>query len=433
MKYLFIHQNFPGQYQHVVRYLADQPDNQVVFITQNNENAMVGVTKIAYATPKSPPDGAHPFVREFDDAVRNGLAVAEACRVIDAQGFRPDIVIGHNGWGEILFVKDVWPDIPLLGYFEFFYKAHGSDVGFDPEYPMEWIDNPRLRIKNSINLIGLDAVDWGQTPTEWQWRQYPEDHRGRITIIHEGVDSEVAKPDPDAWIDLARLGIRLTRSDEIITYVARNLEPYRGFHIFMRALPEILRRRPNTRILIIGGDEVSYGRPAPDGMKYRELLLQEVGSQIDFDRIHFLGRVPHGLFINILQISSVHIYLTYPFVLSWSFMEAMAAGCLVVGSSTPSVTEVLRDGVNGLLVDFFDTSGIANKVDAVLEHPDRMQKLRDKARQTIIEGYDLRTMALPNQLNLINAVIAGKMESGAPQQTKIPGSARMVEDAPRQP
>ena len=414
MNFLFVHQNFPGQYQHAARYLADQPGNRVVFVTQSNENAMVGVAKVVYSTPQATDGGPHSFVHEFDNAIRNGLGVAEACRVLEAHGFIPDIVIGHNGWGEILFIKDVWPDVPVLGYFEFFYKARGTDVGFDPEYPGHWSDGPRLRTKNAVNLIGLDAVDWGQTPTEWQWQQYPEDRRNRISVVHEGVDTTIATPNPNAWIDLARLGIRLTRNDEVITYVARNLEPYRGFHVFMRAVPEIQRRRPKARILIIGGDEVSYGRPAPNGRKYREMLLQEVGGQIDIDRIHFLGRVPHKLYINVLQVSSVHVYLTYPFVLSWSFMEAMATGCLVVGSATPSVMEVLKDGENGLLVDFFDQAGIADKIDAVLDHPDHMQALRDAARQTIIDAYDLRTVALPNYLKIIDDVVSGRIKSQTP-------------------
>jgi glycosyltransferase involved in cell wall biosynthesis len=413
LKFLFIHQNFPGQYQHVVRHLADQPGNRVVFITQANENEMVGVTKVVYSTPRSPVGAPHIFVREFDDCVRNGFAVMEACRVLAAQGFKPDIVIGHNGWGEILFIKDIWPDVPLLGYFEFFYKAAGTDVGFDPEYPSHWSDGSRLRVKNAINLLGLDVVDWGQTPTEWQRSQYPDDRRGYLSVVHEGVDTEKAKPDPDAWIGIARLGLQITRQDEVITYVSRNLEPYRGFHVVMRTIPEILRRRPNARIILVGGDDVSYGQRAPDGMKYRALLLKELGDGIDLDRVHFLGRVSHRMFVNVLQVSSVHLYLTYPFVLSWSFLEAMSAGCLVLGSDTPSVTEVLHDGENGLLVDFFDQKGIADRIDEVLDHPDRMQALRDNARRTIVEQYDLNTVALPNYLKLIDRVLNGELKAGS--------------------
>ncbi len=407
MKFLFIHQNFPGQYQHVVRHLADQPDNQVVFITQATPNVMKGVGLAIYSTPEVTVEGIHPFIRDLDKGLRNGIGVADTCRVLEGQGFRPDIVIGHNGWGEILFVKDVWPDVPLLGYFEFFYRLDGSDVGFDPEYPSMWPDGPRLRTMNAGNLLGLEAADWGQTPTRWQWSQYPADRRNRISIVHEGVDTSVAKPDAEAWIQFGTPPIRLTRRDEVITYVSRNLEPYRGFHVFMRALPEILRRRPRAHVVVIGGDEVSYGRPPPAGTTYREMLLREVGDRIDLGRVHFVGKIPHSIFINVLQVSSVHIYLTYPFVLSWSFMEAMAAGCLVVASSTPPVTEVMNHGENGLLVDFHDQIGLADRIEAVLDHPDRMQDIRDRARRTIIEGYDLRTIALPRYLRLIENVRTG--------------------------
>ncbi|MDB5362584.1 MAG: glycosyl transferase family 1 [Rhodospirillales bacterium] len=409
MNYLFIHQNFPGQFQHVVRHLADRPQNRVIFITQANTNEMRGVTKLVYEADQTPAVGVHPFLTEFDQATRNGLSVAELCRGLDAQGFRPDIIVGHIGWGETLFLKDVWPDLPVLGYCEFYYHLVGSDVGFDPEYPAHWIDGPRLRAKNAINQLALEAIDWGQTPTGWQQAQYPAHHRPAISVIHEGVDTDIAKPDPDAWIQLQRTGAKLTAGDEVITFVSRNLEPYRGFHIFMRALPALLKRRPKAQVLIIGADGVSYGRAAPTGTTYREMLLAEMGDRIDFDRVHFLGQVSHGLFINVLQLSAVHVYLTYPFVLSWSFMEAMALGCLVIGSATTPVMEVLQDGHNGLLVDFFDGPGLVDRIDEVLSHPDRMQQLRLNARQTILDQYDLKAVALPAYLSLIDDVAAGRL------------------------
>jgi len=414
LNYLFIHQNFPGQYQHVVRHLADRPQNRVFFITQPNTNEMRGVTKLVYPVDEAAAGALHPFLPEFDQAVRNGLGVAELCRGLEAKGIRPDVIVGHAGWGETLFLKDVWPDVPLLGYCEFYYHLAGSDVGFDPEYPAHWIDGPRLRTKNAINHLALEAIDWGQTPTLWQQAQYPAPLRRAISVIHEGVDTDVAKPDPDAWIQLQRTGVKLSAGDEVITFVSRNLEPYRGFHIFMRALPALLKRRPNAQVLIVGADGVSYGRAAPTGTTYREMLLAEVGGEIDFDRVHFLGQISHGLFINILQLSAVHVYLTYPFVLSWSFMEAMAVGCLVVGSATTPVMEVLQDGQNGLLVDFFDGPGLVERIDEALSDPERMQALRANARQTILDQYDLKTVTLPAYLSLIDDVAAGRLRQHEP-------------------
>jgi glycosyltransferase involved in cell wall biosynthesis len=402
---LFIHQNFPAQYRHLARYYADRPGNTVYFITQANDNVMAGVNKITYAPDRANREICDPLTLDFNEAVRTGVAVADVCRRLHAAGIRPDIVIGHNGWGETLFVKDVYPDVPLLAYFEFFYHRNGVDVGFDPEFVSLFDDLARLRTKNAVNLMGIDAADWGHTPTRWQQSLYPPEMRRRISVIHEGVDTDAAAPNPGAWIRLALSGHMLTAMDEVITYVSRNLEPYRGFHIFMRALPEILRRRPRAHAIIVGGDDVSYGYPALPGTTYRERMLQEVGGRLDLDRVHFLGQVPYDVYLNILQVSSAHIYLTYPFVLSWSFIEAMACGCLLIGSATPPVMEVLEDGVNGLSVDFFSPEAIASRVDEVFARPGRLADLRARARETVIANFDLRRRQLPRWEGLIDDIV----------------------------
>jgi glycosyltransferase involved in cell wall biosynthesis len=324
---------------------------------------------------------------------------------LKAQGFSPDIVIGHSGWGETLFVKDVWPDVPLLAYFEFYYRADGADVGFDPRTMPAGIDDPpRLRVKNSINLLAFQSADWGLTATRWQASLYPPQMRRKISVIHEGIDTDKACPGKAA-LKVAGCDQPLTRDGEVITFVTRNLEPYRGFHVFMRALPQILRRRPKARVLIVGGDQVSYGPALPNGATFRQMMLNEVGGGLDVNRVHFLGTVAYDTFIDILRISSVHIYLTYPFVLSWSVLEAMSCGCLVIASAVPSVKEVIRHRHNGLLVDFFDQADLCTQIDAVLDHPDRLQNFRDGARKTILDRFDLRTVTLPRQLALIEAVI----------------------------
>jgi glycosyltransferase involved in cell wall biosynthesis len=364
MIYLFIHQNFPAQYRHLVRYLADQPDNHVYFVTQPNRNEMSGVRKLTYQPELPDERSSHPYVAAFDAAVRTGLAVMHSCRQLLQAGVLPDIIIGHCGWGETLFVKDVFPDTPLLSYFEFFYHPHGVDVGFDAEFASAAADDgARLRVRNAVNWLTFAASDWGHTPTTWQRSLYPATMQARITVLHEGVDTAAVRPNRRAWLRLQREDLVLTSADEVVTYVARNLEPYRGFHILMRALPMILRRRPRAHVLIVGGDGVSYGNPPPSGTTFRALLLRELGGELDLARVHFLGQVSYDVYINVLQVSSVHIYLTYPFVLSWSFLEAMAAGCLVVASATAPVLEVLRDGRNGLAVDFFSAATICDRVD----------------------------------------------------------------------
>jgi glycosyltransferase involved in cell wall biosynthesis len=409
MNILFLHQNFPGQYRHLARRLANRPQNQVYFITQANANTMRAVTKIVYKPALPARDTCHPFSIDVDRAIRTGVAAAEACRALRARGFRPDIAIGHNGWGETLFVKDVFPDTPLLSYFEFFYHAHGVDVDFDPEFASVFGDPARLRTRNAVNLIGFNAADWGHTATNWQRSLYPSEMRRRITAIHEGVDTTRIKPDPDAWFRLPGHDRRLTRQDEVITYVARNLEPYRGFHVFMRALPEILRRRPRAHVIIIGGDRVSYGSPSPVGASYREWLQQELSDSLEWARVHFLGQVAYETYLRVLQVSSAHVYLTYPFVLSWSFAEALACGCLVIGSKTAPVLEILEERVNGLLVDFFSTAELADRVDEVFDHPDRLRELRNRAREMAVAHFDLTTCQLPKWEQLINDLVNGRL------------------------
>lgn len=409
MNFLFLHQNFPGQYKHIARLLAANPRHSVKFITQEKEVKIGGVEKLVYAPNRKPTENLHRYLREMEKAVLNGQEVVRTCLKLNKQGWRPDIAIGHNGWGELLYLKDIWPDVPILGYFEFFYRSKGSDVGFDPAEQAPSIDDgPRLRTLNTVNLLGVNAVDAGMSPTEWQKAQYPKRYHDLIHVIHDGIDTEIVKPNPDVTLKLTD-GQMLGVKNEIVTYVARNLEPYRGFHIFMRALPEILKRRPQAQVLIVGGDGVSYGKRLPDGETYKQRMLNEVGQDLDMARVHFLGKLPYNLFLSVLQASTVHVYLTYPFVLSWSLMESMAAECLIVGSDTAPLKEVIRDGRNGLLTDFFDVKGLVRKVTHALENRERLVPLRKAARQTILEQYDLNTVCLPKQLQLIESLTGRKL------------------------
>ena len=413
MIYVFIHQNFPGQYKNIVRYLAKQPNNTIYFITQNIENSEEGVTKLVYQAHIPSPLNCHEYSTDFDIAVRTGLAVAQVCQSLQQQNVVPDLIAGHCGWGETLFVKDVFPDTPILSYFEFFYHFSYVDVNFDPEFPTEPSEAFRLRARNAVNLLGFDAADWGNTPTEWQRSLYPPEMRTRITTIHEGVDTNVVRPNPHARVELLAGELLLTPTDEVITYVARNLEPYRGFHIFMRAAKEILRRRPNAHIVVIGGDEVSYGPPPRPGETFRGLMLDELGPELAVDRLHFLGQVPYDVYLSVLQISSVHLYLTYPFVLSWSFVEALACGCAIVGSDTPPVLEVLKDNENGLVCDFFSPAAFADRVDEILDHPQKMQRIRDAARQTAVSKFDFETVMRPRWLSLMDDLMNGRRPKSA--------------------
>ncbi len=250
-----------------------------------------------------------------------------------------------------------------------------------------------------MHLLGLEAADLGVSPTHWQRSRYPRELQSKISVVHEGIDTTQLRPDAQAVFDWN--GLRLTREEEVLTYVARDLEPYRGFHSFMRALPEVLAQRPAARVLVVGGDGVSYGQRLPEGQTYRERYWAEVRDRLDASRVHFVGRLPYEVYQRALQVSRCHVYLTYPFVLSWSLLEAMAIGCTIVGSDTAPVREAIRDGHNGLLTDFFDAAGIAQRVVQVLSAPAAHAPLALQARADMVERYDLQTRCLPDWLQLI--------------------------------
>jgi len=406
MKVLFVHQNFPGQYLHLARHFGSQSGHQAVFITQRKDADLPGVRKIVYKPRRTITPQVHHYLRESEAAVLNAQEVARVALDLRKAGFIPDVILGHNGWGEIWYLKDIFPEAALIGYFEFFYRMTGADVGFDPAEPVTPDTAPRLRTKNLGNLLALDTVDLGQCPTEWQKSVYPKRHHPILNVIHEGVDSTLARPDPSARLIIADAKVEISAGDEIITYVARNLEPYRGFPSFMRSLPKILTARPNARVLIVGGDDVSYGARLPPGESYKQKMLAELGDSLDLSRVHFLGKIPYNAFIKVLQVSRVHVYLTFPFVLSWSMLEAMSVGCLIVGSRTQPVQEVIHHGGNGLLVDFFAPEEIAERVVEALEDRRSFASLRQNARQTVLDRYDLQSVCLPAHLRLLNMLVA---------------------------
>ena len=409
MKVLFVHQNFPGQYLHIARALGASTEHEVAFITQRTDADLPGVRKIVYKPARAVTAGIHHYLRETEAGVLNAQNVARVAMELKASGFVPDVMLAHNGWGELWYLKEVFPTTPLIGYFEFFYRRHGADVGFEPGPPLIFDTGPRIRTKNLGNLLALDAADFGQCPTKWQKSLYPQEYQSKLHIVHEGVDTQAVAPNPAARFAVPGTAIELSPDDEVVTYVARNLEPYRGFPSFMRSLPAVLTKRPNARVLVVGGDETSYGPKPADGKPFRQQLLEELGDTIDVSRVHFLGKVPYSSFVKILQVSTVHVYLTYPFVLSWSMLEAMAAGCLIVGSRTQPVQEVIRDGENGVLVDIFAPDEIAGRVIDVLSDRKAFAALRVNARKTIVDNYDLRTICLPAQIRLATMAARGML------------------------
>lgn len=374
----------------------------MVFIGQKNKPTPAGVRRLEYEPHRAVTPKIHPYLASTEAAVLNGQAVARLGFSLKGKGFTPDVMIGNPGWGETLFLKDVWPDTPLISLSEFYYNGRGSDVGFDPEFATGPDAVLRARARSSQHLLAIEAADLAYSPTHWQKAQFPKAYHDKIRVIHDGIDVDALKPNPSAEARLPD-GAVLIAEDEVLTYVSRNLEPYRGFHVFMRALPAILNARPNAHVVIVGGDEVSYGGRPKDAENWREKMLAEVGPLPD--RVRFTGRIPYADYVSLLQVSSVHMYLTYPFVLSWSMLEAMSLGACVIGSATPPVEEVIEDGHNGWLVDFFDTDAMARKVSEALEHRKDMSAVRAAARETVVSRYALKT-CLAEQKALIEAAVS---------------------------
>jgi len=410
MKILFIHQNFPGQFKFLAPALVKLGHKVTGMTMQKNEfSSWQGVQLVHYSAQRGSSPDVHPWVSDFETKTIRSEACFKAALKMRQQGYVPDVIVAHHGWGESLFLKEVWPKAKLGIYCEFFYHTHGADVGFDPEFPVtDEGEVCRLRLKNLNNLLHFEVADAGISPTHWQASTFPEPFKSKITVVHDGIDTQAVAPNPDASLSLKMASgkdLVITRRDEVVTFVNRNLEPYRGYHTFMRALPHLLKERPKARVLLVGSDDVSYGA-RPDAAKYgsakwKDIFASEVRGQIsdaDWQRVHFLGHVPYQYFIPLLQLSTVHVYLTYPFVLSWSLLEAMSAGCAIVASDTQPLREAIVHNETGRLVSFFDPNALTQSVCELLSDQEQRGRLGANAREFAQANYDLQAVCLPKQL-----------------------------------
>ena len=400
MDVLFVHNNFPAQFRSVATAIAQNPGMRVAAIGSRSATELEKIPVQRYSVDVNDVAEIHPFSRRFDAECRRAEQILYACTALLKQGFAPKNIVAHCGWGETLPLREVFPRSRIITYCEFYYRSQGLDVNFDPEFAGAGLDAcVSLQLKNAATLLSLVESDNGIAPTLWQKSIYPTELQDKISVLHDGIDTDLASPNPNAVLELPN-GRRLNRSNEVITFVARNLEPLRGYHIFMRALPEILRKRPNAQVVVIGDDKVSYGAAAPSGTSWRRVFFDEVAPKIDRARVHFLGPVPYSTYLKALQISGAHIYLTYPFVLSWSLLEAMSTGCLVIGSDTGPLQEVIEKDRNGLLTPFFDYDGLADKVIRALANPRAYESMRTAARQTAIDRYSIHR-CVPNLVEFI--------------------------------
>lgn len=403
MNILFIHRTFPGQFKAIVEELANDFRNRVVFITDKKNDVNIKDVEKYISTPEEVVSSCHPYLESYEQAVIRGLSTAKIAMELKEDGFKPDIIYGFSGWGNSMFIKTVFPDVPFLCYFEWFEKIEDSTFDFGSNKLNEEV-KANIMCNNSHILQALVNCDAGICPTNWQKKQFPKEFHNKIKVIHDGIDTEICKPEDDIKILLEDKNIELSANDEIITYGTRGLEPYRGFPEFMQATEKLLKRRPKAHFLIAGADFTCYSPRLKEG-SYKNLMLEKL--DIDMSRVHFVDMLPFEYYIKLLQISSVHVYLTYPYVLSWSVLNAMATECCVVASNTKPVLEIIKDNYNGLLVDFFNVEQLVEKIEYALDNriynKEKIQKIRDNARKTILNKYSLEKL-LPKHIEYIKNV-----------------------------
>lgn len=400
MNILFLHRSFPGQFKYLAAALAVDKNNRVVFITEDDKNQIAGVEKRIYKHVYK--ENKKSESKIFDLAASHGRAAADAAKKLKEEGFIPDVIYGFSGWGTSLYIKEVYPDVPFMCYLEWIDNADSSIAEFEGKELSE-SDIKQMKLDNAYIMAELKLCDYAVCPTFWQKAQFPFIYHNKICVIHDGIDTQRCAPDKDAKFFIKDKNITLTSDDEVITYGTRGMEPYRGFPEFMEAVSDVLKRRPKAHVVIAGSDEVFYGEDM--GISYKEKMLEKL--DLDMSRVHFTGMIPFKDYVKMLQISSVHVYLSYPFVLSWSILDAMSAGCCIVASQTAPVTEVIKDKNNGLLASFFNSNDIALKIEYALENKEKSEKIRKNARKTVLERYELGK-CLEKQVNLLIQLIDKK-------------------------
>lgn len=422
LEILFVHQGYPAQFVHLEAALLARSDRITAIRRRrssrrsapspSNASRSEVIRLLEYPIKTGNTVGLSPFLQEVETKVLRATWVAELAGSLCDEYWQPDLIIAHPGWGEVLFLADIWPEVPQLHYLEFDYGS-GVDMYFDPEFSAQptWQARARQRMKTANTLLNLQAMTWGYTPTQFQWSTLPAAYRQRVSVIHDGIDTARLRPDPFAVFTLPN-GLKIRPGDPLLTFVNRTFEPYRGVHRLLRALPELQRRLPALQVLLIGRDSphVSYGQSRTDSRGWLAALRDELDGELDWSRIHAPGSLPHSQFIRAMQVSAVHVYFTYPFVLSWSLLEAMSCGALVIGSATAPVQEVIQDGINGLLVDFHDQRALIDCVSRVIAVPNEFSPLRIAARRTVKERYSLDD-CINKQLRLIDAVASGCLSS----------------------
>lgn len=401
---LFVHNNFPAQFGFIAEALVSE-GHRCVAIASKTGRAIDGVRLLRWVTRRGHTAGLGREVHRIEADLIRGAAAAKAALALREEGFVPDIIVGHPGWGETIYLREIFPSARQIVYAEYYYRSEGGDVGFDPEFGPSPREPYKINAKNGGMALAFAEADVIVAPTPFQQSLLPDAFRERSRVIHEGVDLSKVRRRSSKSLSLPS-GRVLEGSRPIITFINRKLEPLRGYHIFMRALPRLMAQVPEAEVLIVGADQTGgYGMQAPPGVTWGRHILREVASEIDSTRLHFVGHVPHEVMLTALSLSAVHVYFTYPFVLSWSLLEAMACEALVIASDTAPVRDVIVSGRNGILVDFFDASGLASQMVAACRSPARFLSLRQLARQTVELHYDRQSVCLPAWRKLVGELL----------------------------
>ena len=410
---LFVHSGFPAQFGFLAEALKKRGMRCAVI--GSDKAISMDIPLRSWKLAQKPVKEVPPYVARAEADLMRSHAAARVALRMRAQGFSPDLIIGHPGWGETILLSEVFPKARQILHGEYYYRTEGGDFDFDHEFGGVPDQTARLLVasKNAGHAQALAEADRIVSPTAFQGGMFPAMLRDNMSIIHEGVDTDRVRPRQDVKLKLPN-GRTLEAGTPLITFINRTFEPLRGYHIFMRALPAVLAAVPDAQVVLIGNpDGTTYGARIRD-TNWKEHILDKVKDRLDMSRVHFTGLVTHDWMLQALSLSSAHVYYTYPFVLSWSLLEAMACECLVIGSDTGPLRDAIQDGVNGRLLDFFDVEALSQAMIDACRKPDAYLSMRKAARETVVAKFDRTTVCLPAWLNLIEEVLdLGPVESAA--------------------
>jgi len=381
---LFVHPNFPAQFGHVASHLAARHGFRCTFISQRSAGLSDGVERIQYQLRGGATAQTHYFSRSFENAIWHSHAIFETLK--SRPDVRPDLVVGHSGFCSTLFLRELY-DCPIINYFEYFYHVGGSDMDFRPDFGSGELERLRARARNAALMLDLENCDVGYSPTHWQRSRLPHEFQSKVRTIFDGIDTSLWRPQPTASRHLC--GREIPADVRVVTYVSRGMESMRGFDVFMKMAKRLCDARRDVLFVVVGEDRVCYGgdKRVTGGKSFKEWVLSQ--DTYDLSRFIFTGRVPPRELVKVFALSDLHVYLTVPFVLSWSLLNAMACGTTVLASDTAPVREIVRHGENGLLTDFFDVDAMATTASRILHRPEEFRHLGRTGASLIREKYSV--------------------------------------------